>query len=349
MKIESAMRELCNCSLLPYHTFGMDVKARCLIEYDSADDLRAALARVRSVYAGKPLLHIGGGSNLLFLNDFDGVVLHSRIEGITRVRSAADKVWLRVGAGMVWDAWVDYCVAHHYCGLENLTLIPGEVGASAVQNIGAYGVEAKDFITEVETVDLQTGEERVFTHAECRYAYRQSIFKQELRGRYAVTHVTFCLTTDFRPSLDYGGIRRELASRGLDAEQVSPADLRRVVADIRRSKLPDPAVWGNAGSFFMNPVIERDAYEKLVARYPDMPCYEVDERRVKVPAGWMIDRCGWKGRTLGRAAVHDKQALVLVNRGGATGAEIRALSDAVRQSVRETFGIDIHPEVNFIE
>lgn len=348
MKTESAMREIHDCPLLPYHTFGIDVKARCLIEYDSADDLRAVLAHVREAYPGCPLLHIGSGSNLLFLNDFDGVVLHSRIGGITSVRTSPGRVWLRVGAGVVWDALVDYCVARGYCGLENLSLIPGEVGASAVQNIGAYGAEAKDFITEVEALDLQTGAERVFTNAECRYAYRQSIFKQELRGRYAVTHVTFCLTTEFRPCLDYGGIRRELEARGLHVERLAPADLRRVITDIRPSKLPDPAVLGNAGSFFMNPVIERAVYEDLVARYPDMPCYEVDERHVKVPAGWMIDRCGWKGRALGRAAVHDRQALVLVNRGGATGDEIRALSDAVRRSVRETFGIDIHPEVNFI-
>lgn len=342
------MKETIHASLLPYNTFGIDARAHCLIEYDSVDELREVLAHVRQQYAGRPLLHIGGGSNLLFLNDFEGVVLHSCIGGVVLRAREDDVVWLRVGAGVVWDELVDYCVVHHYCGLENLSLIPGEVGAAAVQNIGAYGAEAKDSIVEVECVELATGQTRVFSKTECRYAYRQSAFKQELRGRYAVTHVLFRLSTTFRPNLDYGGVRREVEARGLATETLTPADVRRVVSDIRRSKLPEPAVLGNAGSFFMNPVVERGVYETLTARYPDLPHYEVDAAHVKLPAGWLIERCGWKGRSLGPAAVHDKQALVLVNRGGATGADVKALSDAVRRSVSDTFGIDIRPEVNFI-
>lgn len=337
-----------SCPLLPYNTFGIDVKARCLIEYDSADDLRAALDYAHTHHAGRPLLPIGGGSNLLFLNDFDGVVLHSRIAGMEVCGEEPDGVTLRVGAGVVWDDFVARCVERGYCGVENLSLIPGEVGASAVQNIGAYGAEAKDVITEVETVEVATGHGRMFTNSECCYAYRQSAFKQEWRGQYVVTHVRFRLSTVFRPNLEYGGVRRALEAEELAPTGITPADVRRVVMDIRRSKLPDPAVWGNAGSFFMNPVVERDVYDVLAARYPGMPCYEVDAAHVKVPAGWLIEQCGWKGRALGPAAVHDKQALVLVNRGGATGADIRALSDAVRRDVHDRFGIDIRPEVNFI-
>ncbi len=348
MKIRKQMKEITNCSLLRYNTFGFDVKARCMMEYDSEEDLQRVLERVRTAYAGCPVLHIGGGSNLLFRTDFDGVVLHSAIRGITCDSLTSDTVRLRVGAGVVWDELVAYCVEHHYCGLENLSLIPGEVGASAVQNIGAYGAEAKDFISGVEAVELATGEKRFFSTADCRYAYRQSVFKQELRGRYAVTYVWFDLSTAFVPNLDYGGIRRELEAEGIATEHLRPADVRRVVMNIRRSKLPDPAQTGNAGSFFMNPVVEKSVYEEWIRRYPDMPHYEVDTEHVKVPAGWMIDRCGWKGRSLGRAAVHDKQALVLVNRGGASGAEVLALSDAIRASVREKFGIDIRPEVNII-
>lgn len=341
------MTEHTDYSLLPHNTFGIEAKAAFFITYDSVADLRRALCRVREQHAGLPVLHIGGGSNLLFLSDFDGVVLHSRILG-TEVREDGDTVTVRAGAGVVWDDFVAYCVEHGYYGVENLSLIPGEVGAAAVQNIGAYGAEAKDVITEVETVDLQTGESRVFPVAECRYGYRRSIFKGDLRGRYAVTHVSFRLSRRFVPNVEYGGVRHALAAAGIGPEAATAADVRKAVIAIRREKLPDPAVKGNAGSFFMNPVVERGVYESIAARYPDMPCYEAEGGKKKIPAGWLIEKAGWKGRALGSAAVHDRQALVLVNNGGATGADILRLCEAVRADVKAEFGIEISPEVNFI-
>ena len=217
-----------------------------------------------------------------------------------------------------------------------------------MQNIGAYGAEVKDVITAVETVGLQDGEVRMFDVSACGYAYRKSIFKEEWRGRYAVTHVHFRLSATFRPNLDYGGIREALSAEGIRPEKVTAQDLRRVVIAIRKAKLPDPKVQGNAGSFFMNHVVSREVYEAIKGDYPDVPHYEVDAKRVKIPAGWLIERCGWKGRSLGRAAVHDRQALVLVNKGSATGRDILALCEAVRADVLSRFGISISPEVNII-
>ena len=271
--------------------------------------------------------------------------MHSGIRGMETVDETDDSVEIRVGAGEVWDDFVACAVAHGWYGAENLSLIPGEVGASAVQNIGAYGVEVKDLIVDVETIEVATGQKRRFTNAECRYAYRSSIFKHELKGQYIVTYVTYRLGKRPVFHLDYGNIRAELERRGCG---VTLESVREVVIAIRESKLPDPKVLGNAGSFFMNPIVPRARFESLLAEYPDMPHYPVDEDRVKIPAGWMIDRCGWKGKAIGRAAVHDKQALVLVNLGGATGEEVMHLAAEVVRSVRETFGIDIHPEVNYI-
>ena len=244
---------------------------------------------------------------------------------------------------MVWDDFVGYCVEHGWYGTENLSLIPGEVGASAVQNIGAYGVEVKDLITSVETVNIH-GEERVYAVDECGYAYRDSIFKRPENKSVFVTYVCFRLSKEERYTLDYGTIRQELEKY---PELTLPV-LRKVIIDIRESKLPDPKVMGNAGSFFMNPIVPREKLEALQQEFPRIPFYELNDGRVKIPAGWMIDQCGWKGKALGPAAVHDKQALVLVNRGGAKGSDVLALSDAVRASVRAKFGIDIHPEVNLV-
>lgn len=329
-------------SLLAYNTFGMDVQAARFMEYNSVEELKEILA---SFSPDELFLQIGRGSNLLFTGNYPGTLLHSRIRGCEVVREDEEAVWLRVGAGVVWDDMVAYCVGKGWGGAENLSLIPGEVGASAVQNIGAYGVEAKDLITEVGTVEAATRKERSFTSEECAYAYRKSIFKEELKGQYIVTHVTYRLDKCPVFHLDYGNIRAELERQG---GEITLQAVRKVIIAIRQSKLPDPAVQGNAGSFFMNPVIERARYEALLEEYPSMPHYVVDEAHVKIPAAWMIERCGWKGRSLGRAGVHDKQALVLVNRGGATGAEVMMLSQAVRQSVKDKFGIDIRPEVNFI-
>ena len=327
-------------SLLPYNTFGIDVSASRFLEYASVAELKEYIAQGAVT---TPFLHIGGGSNLLFTKDYDGLILHSRIGGIEVTAEDSQTVSLRVGAGVVWDDFVACCVEHGWYGAENLSLIPGEVGASAVQNIGAYGVEVKDLITAVETVNIQ-GYERVYSVEECEYAYRNSIFKRPENKSVFVTYVRFRLSKEERYTLDYGTIRQELAKYPAPTLPI----VRKVIIEIRESKLPDPKVTGNAGSFFMNPIVAKDKLEALQQDYPRIPYYELPDGRVKIPAGWMIDQCGWKGKSLGPAAVHDKQALVLVNRGGAKGSDIIALSDAVRASVRDKFGIDIHPEVNVI-
>lgn len=329
------------------HTFGMDVQAAHFVEYASVDELQALLIRLQTEWKGLPWLHMGGGSNLLFASErYQGVIVHSAIKGWKVVHEDETFVLLCVGAGVVWDELVAYAVSQGWGGMENLSLIPGEVGASAVQNIGAYGMEAKDLILSVDTVEVASGKLRTFTCEECAYGYRQSIFKGELKGQYIVTHVTYCLRKQPVFRLDYGNIRSELECMG---GMVSLDAIRQAVISIRESKLPDPKVMGNAGSFFMNPVVPREVMERIREDYPQMPFYEVDAEWVKIPAGWMIEQCGWKGRAMGRAAVHDKQALVLVNLGGATGAEVMALSDAVRRDVMDKFGVEIHPEVNFIE
>ena len=316
-------------SLLPYNTFGIDVSASRFLEYASVAELKEYIAQGAVT---TPFLHIGGGSNLLFTKDYDGLILHSRIGGIEVTAEDSQTVSLRVGAGVVWDDFVACCVEHGWYGAENLSLIPGEVGASAVQNIGAYGVEVKDLITAVETVNVQ-GYGRVYSVEECEYAYRSSIFKRPENKSVFVTYVRFRLSKEERYTLDYGTIRQELARYPAPTLPI----VRKVIIEIRESKLPDPKVMGNAGSFFMNPIVAKEKLEALQRDYPLIPYYELPDGRVKIPAGWMIDQCGWKGKSLGPAAVHDKQ-----------GSDIVALSDAVRASVRDKFGIDIHPEVNVI-
>ena len=331
-------------SLLHHNTFGIDAKCRDFREYTSEDELRNLLSELK----GERILHIGGGSNLLFVNDyFDGCVLHSRIDGLTVARNDENGIFLRVGAGCCWDDFVDYCVRSGYYGLENLSLIPGEVGASAVQNIGAYGAEACQRIETVEAIEVATGEKRVFRNDECDYSYRNSVFKNELRGRYIVTYVTYRLSLTFKPDLEYGAIKRMIADEGVRPEDVTAQLLRDTIIKIRREKLPDPHDTGSAGSFFMNPVVDTAVYESLFKQYPEMPHYDV-EGGVKIPAGWMIERCGWKGKSLGRAGVYPKQALVLVNNGGATGQDIVRLCNAIIDDVRGKFGITLHPEANFI-
>lgn len=330
-----------NYPLLAHNTFGMEVSAARFIEYDTTADLQTLLT---SGELAEPWLHIGGGSNLLFLSNYPGILLHSLIRFVEVIHEDEAQVCVRVGAGMGWDDFVAYCVERNWYGAENLSLIPGEVGAAAVQNIGAYGVEVKDLIQSVEVMDA-SGKELLYPVAECRYAYRHSLFKEPRMNHLIVTSVTFVLSKIPAYNLSYGSIQEELNKRG---EALSLSGVRNTIIDIRCSKLPDPAVMGNAGSFFMNPVVDRAHYEKLKEAYPDMPHYEVDEQRVKIPAGWMIDRCGWKGKSVGAAGVHDKQALVLVNKGGATGTEIAHLAAEIQESVAARFGIRITPEVKFV-
>lgn len=329
-----------NYSLLNHNTFGIEVKAAHFLEYTSEDEL---LRLIASHQITSPCLHIGAGSNLLFIGDYDGTILHSRIEGIETTQETDKEVLVRVGAGTIWDTLVETCVKRQWYGAENLSLIPGEVGAAAVQNIGAYGAEVKDLITSVETIDI-TGNRRTYTADECAYAYRNSIFKNPDMKTVFITYVNFRLSKQPGYRLNYGSLRPEVEKRG----NITLDNIRRTVIAIRESKLPNPKQLGNAGSFFMNPIVERQKFEALAKQYPLIPHYEVDANHVKIPAGWLIDQCGWKGKSLGPAAVYSKQALVIVNNGGATGQDIIALSNAIRADVQQKFGIDIQPEVNFI-
>lgn len=337
-----------NYSLLNHNTFAIDVRANVVISYDNEEELKEMARDGFSNYP-RPILHIGHGSNLLFMNDFEGTVLLSNITTIEVLKEDDTEIVVRAGAGLTMDDFIEHCIGQGWYGLENLSLIPGQVGASAVQNIGAYGVEVCDHIKRVNCVSLTDGKDISFAKEECDYAYRHSIFKTpEYRGAYAVVSVEFSLNKRFTPQLAYGGIVKSLQSEGIDINNVSAKQLRDVIIAIRNDKLPDPKVQGNAGSFFMNPIVPRETMERIRQDYPTMPYYEVDENLVKIPAGWMIEQCGWKGRAMGRAAVHDKQALVLVNLGGATWLEVKTLCDTVRHDVKEKFNVEIHPEVNFI-
>ena len=337
------MKDIKNYRLLAHNTFGIEARCHRFLEYSSVEEAQQIVSSLTT--EDEPLLILGGGSNLLLTGDYPGTVLHSAIKGI---KVLSDKelasVFLECGSGEVFDDVVAFAVENGYHGAENLSIIPGEVGASAVQNIGAYGVEAKDIIYKVEAVEIATGKLVVFDNADCEYSYRQSKFKHEWRDKYLVTHVIYRLSRTFVPDLDYGNIRSSLEKKGIASPTAQ--QLREVIIEIRNAKLPDPKVQGNAGSFFMNPIVEKAKYEELASQYLGMPHYMIDAEHEKIPAGWMIDQCGWKGKSLGKAGVHDKQALVLVNRGGATGADIVRLCETIQKDVKEKFGIEIHPEVN---
>lgn len=332
------MIDLKNYSLLRHNTFGIDAKCKRFIEYSSVEEAQQVARTITD--ADRPLLILGGGSNLLLTGDYNGTVLHSGI----RFLEQTDECHVRCGSGFIWDDVVDYCVANNLYGAENLSIIPGEVGASAVQNIGAYGAEAKDLIECVEAVEIETGQICRFTNTECAYSYRQSKFKHAWKNRFLITAVTYKLSKTYNPKLDYGNIRVALAAKGID--NPTAMQLRETIIDIRNAKLPDPKVLGNAGSFFMNPVVSTHKYNQLAQQYVGMPHYTIDSEYEKIPAGWLIEQCGWKGKALGKAAVHNKQALVLVNCGGATGSEVVQLYKTIQHDVKQKFDIEIKPEVN---
>ena len=335
------MKDFRNYSLLKYNTFGIDALCKRFLEYASVDEAKKLVLQLTD--SDSPILIVGEGSNLLLQGDYPGTVIHSAMRGI-EVKAVENGYLLRCGSGEIFDDVVAYAVVHGYYGMENLSLIPGEVGASAVQNIGAYGAEAKDFIEEIEAVEIATGKEVKFKNSACEYSYRQSKFKHEWKEKFLITTVTYRLSNVFSPRLDYGNIRTKLAEKNIT--QPTAEELRRIIIEIRREKLPDPKVMGNAGSFFMNPIVSEEKYKQLLGQYPQMPSYQVTEHTYKIPAGWMIEQCGWKGKALGKAGVHDKQALVLVNRGGASGKDIITLCHTIQHDVKERFGIEINPEVN---
>jgi UDP-N-acetylmuramate dehydrogenase len=333
------MKDCKNYNLLNHNTFGIEAYCQRFLEYADEQEAVEVASIIRN--ASLPYIIIGGGSNLLLTRDFEGIVVHSACKGICREGNI-----LTCGSGEVFDDVVAESIRMGLYGAENLSLIPGDVGASAVQNIGAYGVEAKDLIRSIRAVEIATGHVCIIENAECEYGYRQSRFKQDWKNQFLIVSVEYVFSTDFQPHLDYGNIRAELERQGIS--EPTAEQLRQTIIDIRNAKLPDPKVLGNAGSFFMNPVVSRQQYEQLASQYPEMPHYYIDADHEKIPAGWMIDQCGWKGKSLGRAGVHDKQALVLVNKGGATGAEIVTLCKTIQRDVVRKFGIDIHPEVNVI-
>ena len=331
-----------SASLIDLNTFGIEAKAKLLIHYNTEEELKQLIES--GIMVNNKVLHIGGGSNLLFLNDYDGTILHSEIKFINIVSESDSTVAVQVGAGVVWDDFVAYAVENGWGGIENLSLIPGEVGASAIQNIGAYGVEVCDVIKEVHAINLKTGAKEIFIIHDCKYAYRESVFKLELNGQFAITSVIFELQKNPAFKLNY----QHLESQVLQNGALTLSNIRNTIIAIRESKLPDPKLVGNAGSFFMNPVVSRIQFENIQSNYPEIPHYYVSTELEKIPAAWLIDQCGWKGKTVGNAGVHHNQALVLVNKGGATGAEIAHLAILIQKSVFEKFGIQLTPEVNFI-
>ncbi|MBQ0076344.1 MAG: UDP-N-acetylmuramate dehydrogenase [Bacteroidales bacterium] len=323
-----------NISVLPYNTFGIDVKARIIAEYNSVEELIELLNR----YKGQPILPVGEGSNLLFTKDYDGVLLISRMQRARAMKEDTQQVWIEAESGLKLDDLIAQLVDMNLTGMENLSYIPGTVGASAVQNVGAYGVEAKDVIESVETIEIATLKPKIFTNAECRFGYRDSVFKNELKGQYVVTKVVYRLHKDGPLLLD----RVKTMPIPTTAQEV-----RESVITIRRNKLPEVGVIGSAGSFFKNPVIGKTRFASLREQYPDMPYYEEGEG-IKVPAAWLIEQCGWKGKKIGGAQVFEKQPLVIINAGYATSADIIALAAAVVDSVYKQFEIMISPEVNYI-
>lgn len=337
MKIEE------NYSLLKHNTFGLNIKTRWFIEYDSEDELKRILSD--EYFLSLPFLHIGEGSNLLFLQDYEGIILHSGIQEICILREDNESVLVKVGAGINWDYFVDYCVKQQWGGIENLSLIPGEVGASAVQNIGAYGVEACDSIVEVHAYNIENKNKECFTKEACDFSYRNSIFKNKLKGKYLITHVVFQLNKKPVFYLDYGNLREFIVCQDKTPDlQV----IRDSIISIRNSKLPDPKDYGNAGSFFMNPYVDKDFYENLKKDYPQMPFFPVSDNQVKIPAAWLIDQCGLKGKTYNDAAVYEKQPLVIINKGNATGTDIAMLAEEIKTMVLNKFGIVLIPEVYYI-
>ncbi|GET21217.1 UDP-N-acetylmuramate dehydrogenase [Prolixibacter denitrificans] len=330
-------------SLLTRNTFGIDVKAKSFLSFSDAQGL-IQFYQSNPEYRDMEYLIVGGGSNMLFLHDVDELVLSSDISGIEILKEDKESVWVEAGAGIDWDEFVAFCVGNRWGGVENLSLIPGKVGAAPVQNIGAYGVEVGSVIREVRGVDLQTLQQKSFTREMCQFSYRNSIFKQEWKGRFAVTSVVFELSKKPEFRIDYGDVAAEVERLG----KVSHSTIRRAVIAIRERKLPDPEIIGNAGSFFKNPVVEEETANALKAKYPEIPLYPAGAGKVKIAAAWLIEKAGWKGKRVGQAGVHDRQALVLVNHGGATGQEIFDLSEQIRIDVENKFAIQLEREVNVI-
>nr|WP_321410781.1 UDP-N-acetylmuramate dehydrogenase [uncultured Carboxylicivirga sp.] len=331
-----------NANLKPYNTFGLDVKANQLAfcpDHESLLEIITYLHKNPTSY-----LILGGGSNLLFSKDFDGIIIHPTIKGIKVIKEDPKHIWIEAGAGENWDDLVAFCVNNNYYGLENLSYIPGNVGASPVQNIGAYGVEVKDCIEEVNGINIEDGHAFTMNNDECMFDYRYSIFKNELKNKVIITSVIFKLNKAGELNLSYGPVKEEL----LKKDERDLKTLRDTIIEIRKSKLPEPSELGNAGSFFKNPVVTKNQFDSLLKDFPQIPNYIVSEDLIKIPAGWLIETSGWKGKSFGGAAVHEKQALVLINKNEAKAQDIINLANNIITDIKSRFGITLEPEVNII-
>jgi UDP-N-acetylmuramate dehydrogenase len=334
-----------NKSLKPFNTFGIDVNAAYFVTVTSLQELQEILHS--SICNNKKHLILGGGSNILFTKDFDGLIIKAALRGIDIVNENEETITIKVASGEVWHELVMHCVKNNWGGLENLSLIPGLTGAAPIQNIGAYGVEIKNVIDEVHGIDLSTGELRSFKNEECCFGYRESVFKHELKEKYFISSVTLTLTKKSHQfNITYGAIHDTLKSMNIITPTVQ--SISDAVIAIRQSKLPDPRVIGNAGSFFKNPTITPQHYQSLQKSFPQIPFYPSVNQEVKVPAGWLIEQCGWKGKKINNIGVHTHQALVLVNYGNGNGEEIFSLAMKIAASVKEKFNITLTPEVNII-
>ncbi len=333
-----------NISLKPYNTFGIEATARYFASFQNISELEELCSSKHLTL--NPKLILGGGSNVLFTKNVDGIVLHNKLCGIEVVNVDEDHVFVKAGAGESWHPFVLYCIAQGYAGVENLSLIPGSVGASPMQNIGAYGVELKDVFHELEAYHLKEGTVQKFSKEDCAFGYRESVFKKAHKGRFVITSVTFRLHKKPRFNISYGAIQQELDTMGV--QELSIAAVSQAVINIRTSKLPDWKLVGNAGSFFKNPIVGNKLYTQLKALYPEIAAFAAGPNETKLAAGWLIEQCGWKGARRGDAGCYPKQALVLVNYGGATGAEIFALSEEIIGSVQQKFGVTLEREVNVI-
>ena len=338
------MKVLENYSLKTLNTFGLDIKTRWFAEINSVESLQALLKDQR--FQSIPKMILGGGSNILFKDDFDGLIIHNRIDFVKIISEDENYIFISAGAGMTWHSFVLYTIDHNYPGLENLSLIPGCVGAAPIQNIGAYGVEIKNTFHQLNALNMTDGSLRTFTAEDCRFGYRDSIFKQEERNRYVIVDVTFRLTKNASLNTTYGTIEEQLKIMNISHPTIR--DISNAVIAIRKSKLPDPEIIGNAGSFFKNPKVPIHIYNKLKENFPAIVGYPSSSGNYKLAAGWLIEQCGWKGKRIANTGMHEKQALVLINYGGATGKELIAHAELVQKSVLEKFGVDLEMEVNII-
>lgn len=330
-------------SLQPYNTFGINAKAASFCNVTSIENLVSVL----KVHHSKPLFILGGGSNMLLTQDVEALVLHINLKGIDVVSETEDTVVVKAMAGENWHEFVLWCLQHNYGGIENLSLIPGNIGTSPIQNIGAYGVELKDVFLSCEAVHIKDQSFKTFSKADCNFGYRESVFKQDLKGQYIITSVNLQLTkSKHKLHIDYGAIKNELEASNIIEPSIQ--DISKAVIAIRQSKLPDPKHIGNSGSFFKNPIIPIEAFYKLLQNFPEVPSYKISDEEVKVPAGWLIEKAGFKGKRFKDYGVHHKQALVLVNYGNATGKEIFELAQLIQKTVKRLFNITIETEVNII-